>query len=325
MRTDNNWLSRACLCLAFVLAAGASHAQGWPTKPVRIIVPNGPGAVPDLLTRVLADRLSKALSAAFVIENNTAGAGLVAAQAVARAAPDGYTFGVGTVTTLALNPAMYSSLPYRPESDFVGAAMVYDTGSQVVAVHPDVPVKSLAELIALAKSQPGKLSYAADRGLASVVGEWMKKTAGIDMALIPYKVVSQSLTDTASGRIQAIIISVPAIDNLRKAGKLRVIALSSAKRFPGLPDVPTMAETLPGFHASGWSALVGPAATPVEVLQRLNRAVEQVVRETDYRERLLPFGVTTEGAGTLEWIANFFRSEREKWGKIIREVGVKPE
>ena len=322
-------LLRAALAVSAIVFAAifinAARAQAWPAKPVKVIVPNAPGAIPDVITRVAADRLSKALGAAFVVENNTAGAGLVAAQAAARAAPDGYTLFVGTVTTLALNLHLFRSLPYRPDSDFVGAVMLYDTGSQSLAVHPEVPAKNLAEFIALAKSRPGKLAYAADRGLASVVGEWLKKAAGIDIVLIPYKAPSQSLSDTAAGRTQAIIISLPAIDNLRKSGKLRMLAVSSAKRFPGLPDVPAMSETLPGFNASGWSALVAPAGTPIEILRRINRAAEPVMDDPDYRQKLLAFGITTEGAGTVESIAQFFKSERERWGTIIRDVGITPE
>ncbi|MFM9967777.1 MAG: Bug family tripartite tricarboxylate transporter substrate binding protein [Burkholderiales bacterium] len=315
---------RTALALTISLVTTTVTAQSWPAKPIRVIVPNAPGASPDLVTRLATERLSRLLNTPFVVENNTAGSGVVAAQSVSRAAPDGYSWLVGTITSLAINPNLMQSLPYRPE-DFVGAAMIYDTGSQVVAVHPDVPAKTLAEFFALAKAQPGKLSYAADRGLASILGEWMHKTAGVQIALIPYKVPSQSLSDTAGGRLQEIIISIPLIDNLRKAGKLRVLAVSSAKRFPLLPEVPTVGETLPGFVASGWSALVAPAGTPPEILIRLNRATDQVVREAEYQQRLLAFGLTVEGAGTLEWIGAWIKSEREKWGKIIRDTGIKPE
>jgi tripartite-type tricarboxylate transporter receptor subunit TctC len=313
-----------CLLIACI-AAGSAGAQSWPAKPVKVIVPNAPGTTPDVVTRLAADRLAKALGTSFVIENNTAGAGLVAAQTAARAAPDGYTLFVGTITSFAINPHMFKSLPYRPDHDFVGVALIYDGSAQVVAVHPDVPAKNLGELFALAKSQPGKLAYAADRGLASIVGEWMKKRAGADITLIPYKVPSHSLSDTASGRTQMIVISIPLIDSMMKAGKLRVLAVTSPKRFPGLPDVPTIGETLPGVYASGWSALVAPAGTPGEVLQRVNRATEQAVRDPEYKQRLLGFGLTADSAGTLDSIAELFRSERERWGKIIREVGVKPE
>ena len=312
------------IALLALLAVSMTHAQSWPAKPVRVTVPNAPGATPDLVTRLATERLARLLNTSFVVENNTSGAGVVAAQSVARASPDGYSLLVGTITSLAINPNMMQSLPYRPE-DFVGAAMVYDTGSQVVAVHPDVPAKTLPELFALARSQPGKLSYAADRGLASILGEWMHRTAGVEITLIPYKVPSQSLSDTAGGRIQEIIISIPLIDNLRKAGKLRVLAVSSAKRFPLLPEVPTVGETLPGFVASGWSALVAPVGTPAEILQRINRATDQVVRDAEYKQRLLTFGLTVEGAGSIDSIAAFIKTERDKWGKIIRETGIKPE
>ena len=314
-----------CIAVGIMLAAASAGAQTWPAKAVKVIVPNAPGSTPDVVARLATDRIAKALGISFVVENNTAGAGLVAAQTAARAAPDGYTLFVGTITSFAINPHLFKSLPYRPEQDFVGAALIYDGSAQVVAGHPDLPAKSLAELFAMAKSEPGRLAYGADRGLASIVGEWTKKTAGVDITLIPYKVPSQSLSDTAAGRTQMIIISIPLIDSMLKAGRLRVLAVSSPRRFPGLPDIPTIAETLPGVHASGWSALVAPAGTPVEILQRFNRATAQVVKDPEYTQRLLGFGLTADSAGTLESIAELFRSERERWGKIIREAGIKPE
>ncbi len=315
---------RQCIVSLMAAFAFSANAQTWPAKPVRVIVPNAPGAVPDLVTRLAAERLARLLGTSVVVENNTAGAGVVAAQSVARAVPDGYTWLVGTITSLAVNPHMMGTLPYKPE-DFVGAAMIYDVGSQVLAVHPEVHARNLAEFLTLAKSDPGKLAYAADRGLASIVGEWMFRSAGVRVNLIPYKVPSQSLTDTAAGRTQAIIISIPAIENLRRAGKLRVLAVSSSKRFPLLPDVQTIGETLPGFSAGGWSALVAPVGVAPEILQRLNRATDQVVRDPEYVQRMLTFGLTIDGAGTPESIAAFFKSEYEKWGKVIREVGIKPE
>jgi tripartite-type tricarboxylate transporter receptor subunit TctC len=313
------------LCIGFAALAGNALAQAWPAKPVKIIVPNAPGTLPDVVMRLFTDRLSRGLGTSVVIDNNTAGAGLVAAQAAARSAPDGYTFFVATVTSFAINPNLFTSLPYDPERDFAPAAMIYDAGSQVIAIHPDVPAKNLAELIALAKAQPGKLSYAADRGLASIVGEWLNKVAGTRIQLIPYKSPSQSLSDTAAGRTQMVIISVAAVEALRKSGKLRVLAVVSAKRFPALSDVPTVSETLPGFHAAGWSALVAPAGTPADILQRVNREMDLIAREPAVVQRLLEFGLTSNGAGTLRSIAEFMRSERERWGVIIREVGIKPE
>ena len=315
---------RAC-ALGFAILAPHAVAQGWPARPVKIVVPNAPGAAPDVIARIAAERLSRIVGSAFVVENNTAGAGLVAAQGVAKSPPDGYTLLVGTITSFALNPNLYPQTPYRPERDFVGAAMLYDTGSQVVAVHPDVAARSLGELIALAKEQPGKVAYAADRGLASIVGEWMFRTAGAPMTLIPYKVPSQSLSDTAAGRTQAIIISIAAIEPLRKAGKLRVLAVSSAKRFPGMPEVPAVSETLPGFNGSGWSTLAAPAGTPVDVLQRINQATERVLKDPDYQQRLLALGYVTDSAWSLAEIAELYRRENEKWGRIIRELGIKPE
>lgn len=311
--------------VAAMLAATSAAAQTWPAKPVKVLVPNAPGTTPDIVTRLATDRLGKLLGASFVIENNTAGAGLVAAQTASRAPADGYTLFVGTITSFGVNPNLFKSLPYRPEKDFVGAAFIYDGSAQVVAVHPDVPAKNLGELIAMAKAQPGKFAYAADRGLASIVGEWMKRTAGADITLIPYKTPSHSLSDTAAGRTQMIIISVGLIDSMLKSGKLRVLAVSSPKRYPGMPNVPTISETVPGVHASGWSALVAPAGTPRDILQKINTGMAQIVKEPEYGQKLLGFGLTAESAGTLDSISEHFRNERERWARIIQAAGIKPE
>jgi tripartite-type tricarboxylate transporter receptor subunit TctC len=316
----------AAVALAALVAATPAVAQtSYPSKPVKILVPNAPGAIPDLIARLVGERLGRILNTSFVIENNTAGAGIVSAQTAAKAPADGYTLFVGTITSMALNPHLFASLPYNPEKDFVPVAMVYDVGSQVLAVHPDLPAKNLRELIALAKSQPGRISYAADRGLASIIGEWMFRTAGAPATLIPYKSPSQSVTDTAAGRTQAIIISIPPIEAMRKSGKLRLLAVTSLKRFPTLPDVPAVSETLPGFNGSGWSSLMAPAGTPRDILQKLNRATDQAVKEPEYQQRLLAMGYFIEDAGTLDEIAQLQRAERDKWGRIIRELGIKPE
>ena len=316
---------RVLFWLAAIALIGHASAQTWPAKPVKFIVPNAAGSVPDVIARMLGDRLSLALGRQFVVENNTAGAGLVAAQVAGRSAPDGYTFFLGTIVSLATNQYMFKSLPYDPERDFTPVAMLYDSGAFAIAVHPDVAAGSLSELIALAKAQPGKLSYAADRGLASIVGEWLNKVVGTQIVLVPYKAVAQSLQDTVAGRTQMIIISTAAVDSLRRAGKLRVLAVSSINRFPGLKDIPTISETVPGFHAAGWSSLVAPTGTPAEILQRLNRETDRFLKEPEVIERLLGFGLTTSGAGTPQSVAEFVRNERERWGRIMKEVGVQPE
>jgi tripartite-type tricarboxylate transporter receptor subunit TctC len=195
----------------------------------------------------------------------------------------------------------------------------------LLAVHPDVPVKSVAEWIALAKSQPGKLSYAADAGVAGIVGSWFNKTAGIDTVHVPYKALAPSIQDTVAGRTQMILVSAVAIDSMVKAGKLRPIALTSARRSESMPGIATVNETLPGFTVGGWFILAAPAGIPLPIAQRLNGEVELFLKEPQVMERYKAFGFEQNGAGTLQSVREFVRTELEKWGRITKEAGVEPQ
>jgi len=320
-------LRSVCLAmaLALVCALGSVHAQSWPSKPVRIIVPNSTGSRPDTISRLLADHLSKAFSRQFLIENNVAGGGLVAAQTAARAAPDGYTLFMGAIDTLATHLYAYKSLPYDPVRDFTPVAMLVDNMAYVVATHTGMTVNTLPELLALARSQPGKISCAADLGSASVIASWLAKATGVDLTLIPYKSIATSTQDLASGRVEMIVIGLSSIAPVLKTGKVKLLAMTSQKRFPGLENIPTASETVPGFHAVGWMTLVAPAGTPAAIVQRLNAETDVLLKQPEVIERLRSYGTTTSGAGTPESNAEFLRSERERWGKIMREVGIKPE
>ncbi len=316
---------RVLAALFLAAVCGQAAAQVWPSKPIRMIVPNGPGASPDLFTRLWADRLSKTLGQQVVVENNIAGTGIVGAQQVARSAPDGYTLFLGTVVVLVTNPLLYKSLPYDPVRDFTPIAKLVENGPYVVAVHPDVPVKTFPELIKLAKSQPGKLSFAADAGLAGIAGRWLTKLTGIDMVHIPYKQIPPSLQDAVAGRVPVIIISLAAADGFVKAGKLRVIGVSSAGRFPGMENVPAIAETVPGFQVGGWFTIVGPTGLPADIVSRLNRETDDFLKLPEVRERLRAYAFISPGAGTPESTAQFIRTERARWTRIAREVGVTPQ
>jgi tripartite-type tricarboxylate transporter receptor subunit TctC len=308
--------------LSFVCAQAQS--QGWPAKPVKIIVPNAPGTAPDVAARMLSDKLSRSLGQAFPVENNTAGSGIVASQQVARATPDGYTLFQGSSSSLVSNPYVFKSVGYDTLKDFMLLGHIAETPF-MMAVHPDVPAKTVAEWIALAKSQPGKLSYAADAGVAAIVGKWFNKTAGIDTVHVPYKQLAPSVQDTVGGRTQMIIVSAQALAAMIKAGKLRPIALTSAQRYPSTPDLPTVAETLPGFAVGGWFSLAAPSGLPVPIAQRLNDEVHQFLKEPAVIERYRAFGFENQGAGTLASLRDFLRAELEKWGRITREAGIEPQ
>jgi tripartite-type tricarboxylate transporter receptor subunit TctC len=311
--------------LAGLMASGLAQAQAWPAKPVRWIVPNAPGSSPDIVARLAADRLSKALGAPFVVDLRAGGQGLPAAEATARAAPDGYTLLQAGQNLLASNLYMFKSLSYDPVRDFTPISMVVESAPFALAAYPGTVVSTMPELAALARKQPGKLSYGASAVLGPILGQWLMKVAGIDMTLVPYKDTMQSAQDTISGLTQMVIIAYPSIEPLVKAGKLRLIAVSSPKRFPGLEQVRTLAEDYSGFSVAGWFVLVGPARLPAEITRRLNREMDAFIKEPETQARMTSFGFISSGASTAPALDQFLTGEREKWRRIVNEVGLKPE
>jgi tripartite-type tricarboxylate transporter receptor subunit TctC len=222
---------------------------------------------------------------------------------------------------------MIKSLPYDPTRDYTPVAMVCDSGPFVVAVHPDLPVKTLADLIAYAKAQPGKLSYAVDAssGFGVVAGKLMNKRAAMEMVEVPYRATAQMLQDAATGTIQLMISSVAASDAFVKAGKLRRIAISSERRFPGMEDLPTIGETLPGFVVDGWFAVVAPAGTPASIVARLNQEIAHFLADPGVRQRILGFGLAPSGSGSPEATAEFIRADQERWRGLVKELGIEPQ
>ncbi len=318
-------IARCLAALALVVAGAAAHAQGWPAKPLKLLVPNASGSSPDLLSRLWAEKMTRALGEQVLVENNVAGSGLVAAQTAARSAPDGYTLFLATVVTHATNPAMYKSLPYDPARDFAPIAMLMDDGPFIVAVHPSVPAKTFGEFLSLVKQNPGKYSFAADAGIAGIAGRWLYKVANADIVFVPYKQIAPSLQDVVGGRVESIIISLAAADSFVKSGKLRLIGVTSSRRFPGVEQVPAVAESVPGVQFGGWFALAAPAGTSADVIQRINRETDEFLRTPEVQSRIQSLGWFSNGAGTPQSTADFMRAEREKWGRIIREVGIQPE
>jgi tripartite-type tricarboxylate transporter receptor subunit TctC len=319
-------LARLLLLLMFALAPIAGHAQSWPERPVRVIASVAAGSTPDIICRIVTDRLARALGQQIVVENRPGGANVIGAQAAARSAPDGYTFFFATAAPLVTNPYTFKTLPYDAMKDFVPVAKVVE-GPFVVLAHPGVPAKTLREVIDLAKADPQKLSFATDgpKNFSGMIAAWLNKLAGTQIPQVPYSAMPQGIQDAIAGRVQLIILAVPSAANAVASGALRPIAMSSARRVPGYENVPTVAETFPGFDFTGWMILVAPTGTPADVVSRVNREMDTILKDPAIVQRLREIGFFTEGAGTPSEARDYVVSQYEAWGKVVREIGLQPE
>jgi len=319
-------LLRSSMLVALVGALTQAHAQSWPARPVRVIVSFPAGSAPDIVCRFVTDRLSRSLGVTVVVDNRPGAGNIIAAQAAARSAPDGYNFFCATAATLVSNPHTFKSLPYDPARDFVPVAMIAK-GPFLVLVNPGVPAKTLAELVAYDKANPGKLSFATDglRNFTGMMAAWLNKIAGANMLLVPYTGMPLGIQDTIAGRTQVIILAIPVAAPRIRGGELRPLAGSFAKRIPGYEDVPAIAETYPGFELVGWFLMIAPAGTPAEVVQRVNREMDKILKDADTSKRLASLGFFTEGAETPEAVAEAIRADTAKWGRIVKEIGIQPE
>ena len=318
-------LIRPLLALSVVLGCAAAHAQDYPTKPVKIILSNSAGGSPDIVTRILADRLSKSLGQQFIVDNRPGGESVIGADLAARSAPDGYTLYLGTNDALVANRVRLKSLPYDPDKDFTLIASVIDSAPFVVAVNADVPAKSFGELVSLAKAQPGKLSYAVTIGISDTLAQWINKRTGIDVTRVPYRQNPQAVQDVVSGQVQVVLISLPSVEQFAKAGRLRILAVSSSKRFAGLPDVPTIAESYPGLVVEGWFALTGPTGIPADVVARLNREVDKALKDPELLQRVAGFGFSTSDAKTPELLVTRMQEDVARWRMIAADIGMQPQ
>jgi tripartite-type tricarboxylate transporter receptor subunit TctC len=316
-----------CLLAAVLATGSAAHAQStWPAKPVRLLVANSAGSAPDSIARVTADMLGRATGQSWIVDNRAGGEGIIAAEAAAKAAPDGYTFFFATVTTIAVTPHLRKSLPYDPLKDFTPVAMVVDSGPCAIAVHTDVPVKSLPELIALSKASPAKLSYSVTVAFLGAAGSWLTNATRMDMVPVAYKDTPQAIQDAMAGRVPVMLNALATVEQVVRSGKMRMIAVTSANRVPSWPDVPTVAETVPGYEANGWLSLAARAGAHADIVNRVNREMNAIVRNGEYRQRLEKLSwFNLEGASSPQSMSEFYRSEFTKWGTILREAGVKPQ
>src|SRR6266404_7637981 len=320
-------LLRTLICFGLVLHGADASAQTWPSRPIKLIVPTGPGAATDVMARLLADGVSRSLGQSLVVENIPGASGIVAHQAVARAAPDGYTILFTNTSGMAINLISFKQLPYDPTRDFTAVAMVCGQGPQMLSVNAELPVKTLPELIAYAKANRGKLSMAFDTtaGAAAFAAKLFNRRADLGLVEVPYRSAAQMTQDVASGVNQVMMSSIAAAQSVVDAGKVRRIAITSTTRFRGLPDLPAVSETLPGIAVDGFFAIVAPAGTPADIVARLNREIAEYLKGPEIQQRLISFGLATEGAGTPAGTAQFIRNEQDHWRALAQELDVEPQ
>jgi tripartite-type tricarboxylate transporter receptor subunit TctC len=317
------FLQTAAGAAALVACASAS-AQAYPVKPVRMVVPFPPSGGTDVLARTFVQRLGEALGQQVVIDNRSGANGNVGTELAARAAPDGYTLLLNGGGTLAVNPSLYSRLPFDSVRDFAPISMVALQPS-VLVVHPSVPAKTVRELVALAKSRPGQLNFASSGSgsLAHLSAEIFKSMAGVDMVHVPYKGAGPSLVDLIAGQVHLIFASSPSVMPHVKNGKLRALGVTTAKRAAATPDVPTIAEAgVPGYTVTGWYGLLAPAGTPAPIVSRLNAELVKVLAMAEIQEKLVGHGLEVS-TGTPQQFAEFLKAEIAKYAKVVRDAGVK--
>ena len=324
----NRYASRyslVALLAAFLLAAaGMAQAQTWPSRPIKIICPFPPGGIADIYARLIAQRFTEIWSQPALVENRAGAGGNIAAEAVARSAPDGYTLVMGSIGTHAINSILFSKLPYDPVKDFAPVAMVLEAEGLLV-VHPSMQANNVAELIAFARVNPGKLTYAsAGMGTAShLAGELFKSMAKIDITHVPYKGNVPAIADLMGGQTSMMFATMPTVLPQSKAGKLKSVAVIGAVRSTALPELPTVAEAaLPGFEVNNWIALFAPAGTPHDVITKLNAEVQKIMLSAEIQRRLPADGARFVPT-TPEELGAFARGEIAKWTPVLKAAGVK--
>jgi tripartite-type tricarboxylate transporter receptor subunit TctC len=319
-------LLRGGLALFLLGALGAAQAQGYPSKPLRLIVPFPPGGSTDILARALGQKLSEGLAQPVGIDHRPGAGGSIGAEAAAKAAPDGYTLMMGHLGTLAVNAAIYKQLPYDPVKSFTPVCLMAIVPS-VLVVNRSLPVANVAELIAYAKKNPGKLAYgsAGSGSTSHLTTEYFKLATGTDILHVPYKGVGPMLTDLVSGQLSMGLNGAPAVMPHVTSGRLRALAVSSLTRLPSLPDVPTLDESgVKGFEANGWYGIVAPAGTPSEIVRKLNSDIRRAMAAPELRARLDAEGAIPAG-GMPDEFGVFIASEIARWGAVLKRAGIEPQ
>ncbi len=313
-----SWLLPLC-------AAGAAWGQAYPIKPIRAIVPFVPGGATDIMARSLAQKLSEAFGQQVIVDNRAGGGGVIAAVMAKDAPADGYTLFCGTISTLATNVAVNSKLPYDPRLDFAPITLT-SSNPYFLVTHPSVAANSVKEFVALARARPGQLNYASSGtgGGAHLAGALFVNLAKIDMVHVPYKGAGQSVTDLVGGQIQSTFAQPAVILTHAKAGKLKVLGVTSLKRLASWQDAPPIADTVPGYESSSWQAMVAPARTPKPIIERLHREIVSALNSNELRKRLLAEGSEIGGMPPDQFGA-YIKSEIAKWSKVVKDSNIKVE
>ncbi len=310
--------------IAAALFAGVpAQAQQYPSKPIRIVVPFAPGGTSDILARALGPHITTAWGQPVIVENRTGANGNVGADFVAKSPPDGYTMLLSDVGALSINPSVYPSMPFDPAKDFSPIVMV-SYSPHVLAVHPSLPVNSVSELIAYAKANPGKLNFAnsGTGGAPHLAGVEFAQRTGVQWAYIPYKGGSQAVTDVIAGNANVLFNGMLATYPSVKGGRLKGLAVSGVARVPSAPELPTVAETLPGFVTGSYQGVLAAAATPRDIVLKLNGELSRILNTAEMKEFLAKQG-TEVRTGTPEALGSFIASEKARWAKVVKEAGIK--
>lgn len=317
---------RYLLPLMLLGAVSSANAQSWPDRPIKFISSQAAGGGTDLIGRVVADQLSKRVGQPVVYENRPGGGNKIGTEAAAHSAPDGYTFFYATAAALVVDPYTFKALPYDPIKDFTVISRIAEVSFMVLA-HPSVPANNLSELFAYAKANPGKLSVATDgaRRFSGMIAAWLNKLAGTSISYVPYTQMTQGIQDVLAGRVQLVIIAVPAAKGHIAAGKLRPLAVTSLKRLKDYPDVPAISELFPGFDFAGWFALAAPRSVPPAIQDRVHKEVNAILQDSEVSGKLLSMGFVPYGGGTMQQSQDYVSAQHAAWGKLVNEIGLQPE
>src|SRR4051812_22937083 len=318
MSTKKFW----CVLSTLMISAPA-FAQNYPGKPIRLVLPYPPGGGTDVIARPLAQKLTEQLGQQVIVDNRGGAGGNIGMEFVAKSPPDGYTLLFALTAQFAVNPTLYSKLPYDPVRDYAPISLLANAPYFLV-VHPSVPARSVAELIAFAKARPGQLAYSSsgNGSGAHLAGEMLRSLAHIDLTHVPYKGAGPALPDLLAGQVQLSFVTYIASGQHMKSGRLRVLGVTTAKRTPVLPDLPAIAETVPGYDSAVWYGFAAPAGTPPDIVARLNTEVLRVLAVPDFRHRITLEAITPIGS-TPEEFGSFMRSEIVRWAKVVKESGAK--
>lgn len=324
---------RLTLCAALVVAlspatecSAAANAVAYPTKPIRLIVPYPPGGGNDIIARAIAERIAERVGQQVVVDNRGGAATVIGAEIAAKASNDGYTLLLGTVTTLAVNPNLKARLPYHPTKDFEPVSMVASQ-PYLLVVHPGIAAASVKELIALARAKPGQLNFSSP-GTGSnghLAGELFQVLTDTRMVHVPYKGTGPAVNDLLGGHVSMMFATMPSVQQHVKAGRLRALGVSTAKRSPAMPDIPTIAEAgVRGYEMVSWNGLLAPRGTPQSVLAKVHRELEAALKVSELRERLLALGFDPEASSPRQFAA-YIRSEIARYAKLIKAAGIRIE